>query len=296
MDNISPRPEVERDRGTVVRGGGYASDPKTSMLAPKKKKNKWSGYFMAAIGIVAAFAAAVAALYAFAPSEALSAQALTDGPAAAGGGKVAPKMAPPPGVRIAAFTEYGEYRAFPVSEWEALPSDQCAGMRPVGVELSAAGRQFIIALADAADGEKLKWAEGDDVPDISALDNMSWDGGKDGAKSDFSGKTNTKAILAHGGKKGIVYPAALAADSYYIDGTDLDWYLPASGQLWAICESRQDIDRALRAIGGGKLSYYWSSTEESASGAWYANVAYGNLLGLKKDGSNRVRAVADVPK
>lgn len=56
---------------------------------------------------------------------------------------------------------------------------------------------------------------------------------------------------------------------------------------------RDEINAALREIGGDELKgYYWTSTECSTNGAWYVGFTYGGVYGYGKYSSSPVRACA----
>jgi len=200
---------------------------------------------------------------------------------------------------IAAYTDDGAYRAYTLSDWDGFSAAQRAKLQPVGVQLTASGRKFIVALTDAAGSQVVRWEDKDsyeDCVDIPGLRNIAYDGGngKAVAKRDFNGKSNTNTILAYGRQNGIRYPAAEAAVNYSVKGHHIGWYLPAAGQLWLMYENKSAINEVLKKVNGTELSYYWSSTEEDSSYAWYVTMSNGNIYYYSKYYTNRVRAVAPV--
>jgi hypothetical protein len=97
---------------------------------------------------------------------------------------------------------------------------------------------------------------------------------------DFSGETNTSAIVAQlGNNNGTIYAAKICADlvAYGFD----DWYLPAAGEL-------HEIYKKIGAIGNGcgegpKNHIYWSSSEYSLNLAWYQYNYGGDQHARQKD-------------
>ena len=72
-------------------------------------------------------------------------------------------------------------------------------------------------------------------------------------------------------------------------------YIPTLAELYLICLNRKAINEALRFVGGQELKYwYWSSTEYSATDAWYLNLNGGLAnYDTKTTDTNRVRLVRD---
>ena len=65
-----------------------------------------------------------------------------------------------------------------------------------------------------------------------------------------------------------------------------DWFLPSKDELNLMYENLK-----VAGVGGFDDVKYWSSSEYSASGAWYQYFGSGGQLGLNKDSTSRVRAV-----
>ena len=100
------------------------------------------------------------------------------------------------------------------------------------------------------------------------------------AVQDWNGRQNTEHLQAVG-----LNPAIQLKDGEYI---------PTLAELYLICLNRKAINAAMRFIGGQELAgWYWSSTEYSASSAWYLNLGDGFALGnTKATGASRVRPVS----
>lgn len=100
------------------------------------------------------------------------------------------------------------------------------------------------------------------------------------AVQDWNGQQNTEHLQAVG-----LNPAIQLKDGEYI---------PTLAELYLICLNRKAINAAMRFVGGQELAgWYWSSTEYSATNAWYLNLnngyAYNNT---KATNASRVRPVS----
>lgn len=74
-----------------------------------------------------------------------------------------------------------------------------------------------------------------------------------------------------------------------------DWYIPSLGEWYRIFINRKAINAALEFAKGDKLQdrRYWTSTEFSATNAWYLNLCDGTSNWYTKDSDVfRVRAVS----
>ena len=101
-----------------------------------------------------------------------------------------------------------------------------------------------------------------------------------GAVQDWQGKKNTEHLQAVG-----LNPAIQLKDGEYI---------PTLAELYLICLNRKAINDAMRFVGGQKLAgWYWSSTECSATNAWYLYLYNGYANNSTKATSTiRVRPVS----
>lgn len=74
-----------------------------------------------------------------------------------------------------------------------------------------------------------------------------------------------------------------------------DWYIPSLGELFRIFINKKAINAALEFAKGDKLQdrWYWTSTECSATNAWYLSLSdgTGNWYSKASD-ALRVRAVS----
>ena len=100
------------------------------------------------------------------------------------------------------------------------------------------------------------------------------------AVQDWQGKKNTEHLQAVG-----LNPAIQLKDGEYI---------PTLAELYLICLNRKAINAAMRFVGGQELAgWYWSSTEYSATNAWYLQLNNGSAnLGTKATITYRVRPVS----
>lgn len=100
------------------------------------------------------------------------------------------------------------------------------------------------------------------------------------AVQDWQGKKNTEHLQAAG-----LNPAIQLKDGEYI---------PTLAELYLICLNRKAINAAMRFVGGQELAgWYWSSTEYSATHAWYLGLSYGSAYDYAKATNTlRVRPVS----
>lgn len=100
------------------------------------------------------------------------------------------------------------------------------------------------------------------------------------AVQDWRGKQNTGHLQAVG-----LNPAIQLRDGEYI---------PTLAELYLICLNRKTINAAMRFVGGQELAgWYWSSTEYSATNAWYLYLDLGGAYDYHKATStSRVRPVS----
>ena len=103
----------------------------------------------------------------------------------------------------------------------------------------------------------------------------------DDAVADMGGARNTNHL------RSILNPQIKLAD---------DWYIPSLGELYRIFINKKAINAALEFANGDKLQdrLYWTSTEYSATNAWYLYLSDG-ITGhwyTKASSTGRVRAVS----
>ena len=96
------------------------------------------------------------------------------------------------------------------------------------------------------------------------------------ALSDFNGKGNTDKLYASGS----LYPAAISARNYKVTGAeDIEWYLPAAGELGYLLSRFNKVASSILKAGGSQLNSYgfWSSTENSDTYAYIVDFYYGKV-------------------
>lgn len=94
--------------------------------------------------------------------------------------------------------------------------------------------------------------------------------------SDFNGLSNTEVLVG----LGTDYEAAQYCWSYSDDSSNLQWYLPAAGELGFIMPRFNAINASITAVGGSSVSSgssrcFWSSSEDSYNKAYSVCVRYG---------------------
>jgi len=119
--------------------------------------------------------------------------------------------------------------------------------------------------------------------------------------NDWAGKANTAAQITHAECNTASYaPGFCAAYSRVnANGEGLTagrWWLPSLGELFCIYANMRKINYALSMIEGATQlaeTWYWSSTEFSATYAWYLPLGYGSASTYPKATSTfRVRPVS----
>lgn len=108
-----------------------------------------------------------------------------------------------------------------------------------------------------------------------------------GASSPMDGQANTAAILL----QSATAPAAMLCKNY-TGGGFADWYLPSIWELKECYNAGYIVFTVLGATNGFKFAFYWSSTENNATLAWYLNFPLGIMASDAPKGNNGyVRAV-----
>lgn len=102
------------------------------------------------------------------------------------------------------------------------------------------------------------------------------------AACDFMGRKHTQDLVS----RGISCVEKLPKSK--------DWYIPAIGELYVMYLMKNQINKALEYIGAEliKDTFYWSSTEYSATYAWNLFFIYGSFNYYNKTGEFSVRPVS----
>ena len=110
------------------------------------------------------------------------------------------------------------------------------------------------------------------------------------AQSPMNGPTNTAAVIAQSGQ---TTSAALLCHNYNGGGYN-DWYLPAAWELNQCYNAAFIVNTILGPANGFAFlrpAYYWSSTENLATTAWYEDFYLGYTNAANKNVAYRVRAM-----
>ena len=147
----------------------------------------------------------------------------------------------------------------------------------VGLKMGSFGIK--IALHDEANGDGITLTTKSNS-DLKA-DKDYYIDNYDDAVADMDGARNTNHL------RNILNPHIKLAD---------DWYIPSLGELYRIFINKKAINAALEFAKGDKLQdrWYWTSTEGSATNAWFLRLGGGNTCywTTKASDSGRVRAVS----
>ena len=189
-----------------------------------------------------------------------------------------------------------------VSSWASY---QTGGEIAEGVLLVEGGRQLVIAPTEGADK---KWSSkpvsSSDTSGSVQISGVTTMGDRITALNDFSGRANTTAIINGSTSSNITNTEAYAAgfcNKYSrtnAKGNGLTagkWWLPSEGELAMIWANFDKINYALSKISGAtqlQTTWYWSSTQFSATYAWNLNLIVGIVGNSYKFNQGRVRPVS----
>lgn len=181
-----------------------------------------------------------------------------------------------PSTNKTGFTDTGYV---PEMDWGYLPSDQFTGYNS-SVDPLANYRSKTYKIPSPYLGDK---------PNPDYYGPMeSWNN----TLSDFDGKGNTDVLVGLGSD----YIAANAARNYKATGAEeIEWYLPAAGELGYILPRHNKIQEALTKLAVSNLDntyFYWSSTECSTYKAWHVSTKFGDVNFSDKSYTYYVRPFA----
>ena len=178
------------------------------------------------------------------------------------------KQVAPDGIYL--VFEGGEFDLYKPGQVTEAQKQNC-----IGVAVKLGGKSICVSLFDMARGEEITLTDGKDT--------TGWDGYKDNtldAGADWDGKGNTEHLKAVG----------LNPEITLLDGQ----FIPSVAQWRFICLFRKELNQALAELGGDELAgWYWTSTEYSATFAWFLYLSLGRMYTIPKASDRyRVRAVS----
>lgn len=147
----------------------------------------------------------------------------------------------------------------------------------MGVLLAQGDRSIIAALRDYNDGEETTLTKQKDPSNLKGnyIDTCI------DAAADWNGQKNTEHLKAVG----------LSDNISLGDG----WYIPSMGEMLFVFTHRKEVNAALKKAGGQPIAddWYWTSTEYSATHAWYLDLNTGAMSNyIKATNTLRVRPVS----
>ena len=189
-----------------------------------------------------------------------------------------------------------------VSAWTSY---QNSGEVAEGVLLVECGRHLVIAPTEGADKKwSSKPASSSDTSGSVQITGVTTTGDRLTALNDFAGRANTTAIINGSTSSNVTNTEAYAAgfcNKYSrtnANGKGLTagrWWLPSEGELAMILANFDKINYALSKISGAtqlQQTWYWSSTQSSANGAWILYLGDGLVNIHYKFLQNGVRPVS----
>lgn len=168
-------------------------------------------------------------------------------------------------------------------KWTSL---QNSGEIADGVAIVEGGKILVVAPTQAT--TKLAWSSGEvSGGGTTTRDRLT-------ALNDWNGKTNTQKQIA-ASKEGAVTNTASYAPGFCnlysrsnANGKGLTagkWWLPSLGEMMMIFANMTKVNYALSLISGATQfvdDIYWTSTEDSATNAWYLILNSGSAYGGPK--------------
>lgn len=189
-----------------------------------------------------------------------------------------------------------------VSSWTSY---QSSGEIAEGVLLVEGGRHLVIA---PTEGDSIKWsskpASLSDISGSVQISGVTTTDDRITALNDFAGRANTTTIINGSTSSNVTNTEAYAAgfcNKYSrtnANGNGLTagrWWLPSMGEMEMICANLDKINYALSKISGAtqlQTTWYWSSTQYSALGAWRLSLTDGYMGDRRKFEQGKVRPVS----
>ncbi len=100
-----------------------------------------------------------------------------------------------------------------------------------------------------------------------------------------TGQANTTAMLSTSPGGLCTSGAANSADTYVSPNSTSDWFLPSLGEMMLMYTNLRQA-----GVGGFASSFYWSSTEDGATNAWFQYFFNGVQNSYNKVNTSPVRA------
>ena len=189
-----------------------------------------------------------------------------------------------------------------VNSWASY---QNSGEVAEGVLLVEGGRHLVIAPTEGTDKKwSSKPASSSDTPGSVQISGVTTTANRQTAFDDFTGRANTTAIINGSTSSNVTSTEAYAAgfcNKYSRTNANGEgitagrWWLPSEGELRMIWTNFDKINYALSKISGAMLlkqTWYWSSTQYSATAAWYFGLLDGPVDFRYKFNQGRVRPVS----
>ena len=171
------------------------------------------------------------------------------------------------------------------------PSLQSAGQIADGVVVVEGGKILVVAPTESS----MTWSSAAvSGGGVTTSDRVT-------ALNDWAGKNNTAAQITHAECSSNAYAPGYCANYSRVNAnskglTAGKWWLPSLGEMMMIYANMTKINYALSLISGAtQLSenWYWTSTEYSATDAWYLYLRYGNAYNATQASyPGRVRPVS----
>ncbi len=189
-----------------------------------------------------------------------------------------------------------------VSSWASY---QNSGEIADGVLLVEGGRHLVIAPTESSGA---KWSSkpvsDSNMSGSVQISGVTTTGDRITALNDFAGRANTTAIINASTSSNVTntndyaagfcnkYSRANANGKGLLAGR---WWLPSIGEMAMIWANLDKINYALSKISGAtqlQETWYWSSTQYSATNAWLLHLNDGTMTRTWKFAQNRVRPVS----
>ena len=195
------------------------------------------------------------------------------------------------GVFIMYHDNNGDYpRMVKPHKW---PSLQTAGQIADGVVIVEGGKILVVAPTEAS---ALNWSSAQvSGGGVTTTDRLT-------AINDWAGKANTAAQVTHAECSSNSYAPGFCNQYSRVNAnskglTAGKWWLPSLGEMLMIYANMTKVNYALSLISGATQlaeAAYWTSTESSATNAWYLSLSIGNATNryAKASGAYHVRPVS----